>query len=613
MIEPKTHLTKHKFFKMKKVKLFFSGILLSLNLCAQLSQSFITEVTSLPILNANQQNEYNKILNNRLLKNHHFVSIGNYSTMNFDGLLKVTLSFLPITDEIYQTSEVDYKNEQNYFWYGRNNINNEAENYSTVSITKVNGVFSGNISFENNSFEIHDLSDGLICISELKMDNMNAHECATGREATPILKTTRGPCAAEETRILVIYNNDALSVNGNMQALSQEGVYQLNNIWSQSSIPNNATLAGVQFFNFQRSAFPLDDINNIPNINQIQDLRVQFNADIVVLMIGLPYQSPYGEINGIVPVIGGGANDAFCIVSAATATTGRRTFAHEITHIYGGRHDDPCDNTQTNAHGLIFEARSCWFCKKKPRYTLMACMASGSRIDYISNPSIEFLNKPTGTTSANNSAEVISRINTVANFRQDPALLLDATISWPVISNCLDHPTVTAIPKCGEPPYTYLWQKSTNGINWTNVSVTNTAHIALPQPTGFMSNIFIQYRLILTDALNVSIVKNKTYNMNCVSIGSGKGFVETNIVEDIKIIPNPNNGRFSIATNAEFSGNVRIQISDITGKMIHNQNFTNVELSIDFNENINLATGTYFVKLINNHNESKILKLVIDN
>ena len=80
----------------------------------------------------------------------------------------------------------------------------------------------------------------------------------------------------------------------------------------------------------------------------------------------------------------------------------------------------------------------------------------------------------------------------------------------------------------------------------------------------------------------------------------------------VNIIPNPNNGVFTIEINNSFTGKVYYSISDYNGKKLKQGNINKVSEQISFEEHIReLKQGMYFINFI--FNDKKISKVFIVN
>jgi len=81
--------------------------------------------------------------------------------------------------------------------------------------------------------------------------------------------------------------------------------------------------------------------------------------------------------------------------------------------------------------------------------------------------------------------------------------------------------------------------------------------------------------------------------------------IENNVENNITIYPNPTNGIVNIKSVSALKNNVII--TDITGKIIHNENYTDKIISINIS---NSPTGIYIIRISDGKtiNTSKIVK-----
>lgn len=170
---------------------------------------------------------------------------------------------------------------------------------------------------------------------------------------------------------------------------------------------SNATAYGSS------SSYP-DDLLNLSSgsglLNNIPVLRNQYSADVVAMVrsastsfsqgfYGIAFGIPRGSsaIN---------ADNGFALVSTEFIIGGRFTFAHEIGHIQGARHDN--DNSSPNyARGFIFSSSGV------SNRTIMAvggnCNPStGCRVQFFSNPSVTLNGLPIGVTNERDNARRIN-------------------------------------------------------------------------------------------------------------------------------------------------------------------------------------------------------------
>lgn len=221
------------------------------------------------------------------------------------------------------------------------------------------------------------------------------------------------------------------------------------------------------------------------------------------------------------------------------------------------------------------------------------------------------------TNKGKNAAHSNNMINTIANFRQDPASAVDLDVIWPILTDCNDVKIATVTGKCGSAPYTYLWQRSQNGINWSNIGTANSSTISLPAPpisnstTTYLNSTFSKYKVTVTDAYNHSITSYKNYYKSCDPINANKiGITKSNL--ESTIVPNPNNSEFVINLSEEFKDDVKLQIIDMLGKIVYSVNYKNVLNKIEISNIKKLAKGSYVVKITNSVNKIETLKLLIN-
>lgn len=151
-------------------------------------------------------------------------------------------------------------------------------------------------------------------------------------------------------------------------------------------------------------------------MDEVHALRQQYAADVCVVIIN---NTSYC---GLASAILAEQKTAFAAVHY-TCATGNLSFAHEIGHLQGARHNleaDPSTTPFAYGHGL-YNAAGKW-------RTVMSyqCPANNcNRIPYWSNPGVSYGGASTGTAAQNNNARVLNETATiVTNFR--PSLPLGA-------------------------------------------------------------------------------------------------------------------------------------------------------------------------------------------
>jgi hypothetical protein len=99
-----------------------------------------------------------------------------------------------------------------------------------------------------------------------------------------------------------------------------------------------------------------------------------------------------------------------------------------------------------------------------------------------------------------------------------------------------------------------------------------------------------------------------TINLSALSVEN-----EVEAIASALLFPNPANNTVTLNVDLAVEGDLNIEIYDLTGKMIMNQNHNNLyNGSYSFNLNTaDLTNGIYLVN-INTANGSKMMKLIIN-
>ena len=157
-----------------------------------------------------------------------------------------------------------------------------------------------------------------------------------------------------------------------------------------------------------RNAFRIDGDGVM---DEVHDLRERYAADVALLI------TSDSSACGYASAIGANEETAFGVV-AENCTTGYFSFAHEIGHLQGARHNPEADSSITPfayAHGYYNEAAG-W-------RTIMSynCPGGCTRLNYWSNPRVTFAGQPMGTDDTHFNAKVLEETAcTVATFRRTP-------------------------------------------------------------------------------------------------------------------------------------------------------------------------------------------------
>jgi hypothetical protein len=304
---------------------------------------------------------------------------------------------------------------------------------SSAIFTVKDGIMVGSFSKDNRNYIIRYIGGGIHEVQE--MDHSRYEGCEEPLQANPVKMPEKegvneqisSPQANTVITAMVVYTGDARSAAGGttaMQNLINQAVNESNVGYGNSGINITLSLVFTAEVTYSESGFNwftcLDRLVGTSDgyMDNVHTSRNTYGADVVVMIVN------NNQYCGLANAIMANASGAFCLVSR-TCATGYYSFAHEIGHLQGARHDRYVDNTDGSPynynHGRTYPAGG-W-------RTVMAynnaCSAQGTsctRINYWSNPNIYYGGTATGISGgagvgADNHLCLNNTAATVANFR----------------------------------------------------------------------------------------------------------------------------------------------------------------------------------------------------
>jgi hypothetical protein len=284
---------------------------------------------------------------------------------------------------------------------------------------------TGMIRTKTDSYAIEPLGNGdyaLVHINSSKYPADHPANSIYGISGLPTMIDTVVPSTqATDTIIdvLVVYTSSAKTASGNIKALVSLAVDEANQSYENSLIPIKLNLVYQYSVPYTESGSFNTDLKNFSTANDgvlgsVQAKRNLYNADVAVLLIN------NDSACGLAGDIMANRGTAFAVVHYDCAT-GNYSFAHEIGHLQGARHDTLQDSNNgpscsTFNHGYVNAAQG-W--RTIMAYNNASCVNGFcKRVQYWSNPSITYNGSPTGIAGQNNNAKCLKQTRSkVAGFR----------------------------------------------------------------------------------------------------------------------------------------------------------------------------------------------------
>jgi hypothetical protein len=495
------------------------------------------------------------------------------------GLLEFTLP--TIEDPLYAfVEQVRSYSSDNFVWRGR-----ETNSVEDMMIIEEDDMVYGYFFVDSaTTFELIDLGTHhniLVKFSEIFNDTTGVECAVEAAEIDPIRppgenSSHREGCDdAKPVRILVLYSEGAAKVILPGQK-ARIFIEQMNMGLENSDIKDDEVrvqLAGVlplpAWANWEETINIGDDLYSYRELvplgpdfpTSVKDMRDDPGADLVVLFTNGNYDNCRTLGNAIQSdwtKIGNG----FSIVEGDGAL--RYTFAHEVGHNFGCRHQLDHDTLPYNANGYFWKHH-------KKRSTIMVTGGSGksTRILHYSNPDVSFDGHVTGSEEYQDNASQLRNANDAVadNFEYCD----DNMYAW--ISGPSKGDENTLYEWCAntincDDVDNYHWELSTDGFTFTNYannSYTDCINIYLP--TG--SDLVIRLTVLCSDNQEftnfIHVINDDNNAHYATSKNPYNDALTGEVFGSVNISPNPASGNVSIRFILRKSGNVSIFKSDLLG------------------------------------------------
>jgi len=290
-------------------------------------------------------------------------------------------------------------------WIGKpKTATNEA-----VLVVK-NGDVTGTVRSGDDLYTVRPLGGGLHALIRQDQNKFPPEHPPTFEEKEKksppqlsVLTTADEPNAPRILRILVAYTPRVAAARSDILSLIDVAVTETNLGYRNSHVNLRAELAYAYEVNYQESGDHDMDLANFRNVSdgimdEVHDLRNTHKADVCVLLID------NNSYCGTASAVLADESTAFAVVHYDCAT-GYYSFAHEIGHLQGARHNkeaDPEIGPFSYGHGYYYEANK-W-------RTIMSynCPLGCTRLPYWANPTVLYNGVPMGTESDSNDSRVLN-------------------------------------------------------------------------------------------------------------------------------------------------------------------------------------------------------------
>jgi len=392
----------------------------------------------------------------------------------------------------------------------------EGVEFSQVTLVASDGQIAANVALPEAIYQATYAGNGVHAITQIDQgsfpNEIEPIEIQAGgsEEASPAL-----PAAPSDDGsiidVLVAYTPAARVGAGGSTAIQNVitlAVAEANQSYANSGVAQRLNLAHMIEVAYTESGDMGTDLVRLQSasdayMNEVHSLRNTYYADLVSLI------EESGQYCGISYLMGGVSSTfkdyAFSVVARSCAT-GYYSFAHELGHNMGARHDWYVDNTAYSPysynHGYVNRSAG-W-------RTIMAynteCSDQGvncTRLQYWSNPSVTYLGSPMGVPAgtsisctlddpnhppcdADNRQTLNNTAYTVANFRVRPAGQPTATPT--------PTPTPTTPATAASFPFYDGFESGQLGTGWFT-QVNNQGRVQVSNAAAYAGN----YSAVLDD------------------------------------------------------------------------------------------------------------------
>jgi hypothetical protein len=346
------------------------------------------------------------------------------------------LTFNLFSDAVYNgiVDRVEKTAADSTSWIGK--LTNQANGY--FYLVTSGDIFIAHFASPDGIYEVSWVADDLYRVVEI--DQAQLGEDAPGEYAPSgeiISQSDLGPTADDGSMIdvMVIYTDDARKAEGSraaMRARINLAMTETNDAYANAGIIPRLNLVHTDEVSYPETGSMSIDLTRFRNKNDgymdnIHALRDLYGADMVALVV------ENADACGLASTIMASAGTAFQVTARDGCMTGYYSFGHEFGHLQGAGHDHAAhggyyvNSEFSYGHGYVYTP-SLW--RTVMAYNTACSPSYCTRLQYWSNPNVNYMSVPTGTSNDEENYRVLNETAaTVANFR--PHLSDDAMPIYP--------------------------------------------------------------------------------------------------------------------------------------------------------------------------------------